>query len=142
MGLIARSVAQPADPREGSSGSASVPPQDPIDDLREKYEKVPIKPSDSSRFAKSPHGRVPTIDSFCELIQNPDCSVQNNAIVSLMDIVLENPQFVSRNLRVIVFVLMSAVSSPCSGLAENAPTCLREIASEFWEGITPFFETM
>jgi hypothetical protein len=82
------------------------------------------------------------MDSLCELPQNPDREVQNNAIVRLMDIVLEKPQFVSRNLRVIVFALMPAVSSLCSGLAENALTCLREIASEFGEAVTPFFETV
>jgi hypothetical protein len=57
-----------------------------------------------------------------------------------MDIVLENPQFVSQNLRVLVFALMPAVSSLRSGLAESALTCLREIASEFGEDVTPFFE--
>jgi hypothetical protein len=37
---------------------------------------------------------------------------------------------------------MPAVSSLCRGLAENALTCLREIASEFGEDATPFSETV
>jgi hypothetical protein len=83
-----------------------------------------------------------TIESLSELLQNPNWEIQNDAIVGLMDIVLEKPQFVSQNLRVIVFGLIPAVSSLRSGLAESALTCLREIASEFGEDITPFFEPL
>jgi hypothetical protein len=123
-----------------------VPPPDRSDDLREGCQKVPVHAPDSSRLARSPRGREgrrsvgdePTIDRLSELIQNPDWEVQNNAIVGLMDIVLEKPQFVGQNLRVTVFVLMPAVSSLRSGLAESALTCLREIASEFGETLHHF----
>jgi hypothetical protein len=83
-----------------------------------------------------------TIESFSDALQNPDWEVQNEAIVGLMDIILEKPQFVSQNLRILVFGLIPAVSSLRSGLAESALTCLREIASEFGEDVTPFFEPL
>jgi hypothetical protein len=83
-----------------------------------------------------------TMDGFSELLQNPDWEVQIEAIVCLMDNVLDRGRFVGQNLRAVVFGLMPAASSPRSGLAESALTCLREIAGEFGDDMTPFFEPL
>jgi hypothetical protein len=114
---------------------------------------IVIRPPDSVRERKSPRPRDLhrlvvkksgdlTIDNFCERLQNNNWEVQNEAIVRLMELVLERPQFVSQNLRIIVFGLIPIMSSSRSGLAESALSCLREIVSWSGDDVTPFFETL
>ena len=82
------------------------------------------------------------IEKISELLQDPNWEVQNETIIELIEMVQEKPEFISKNLRVLTFGLMPSISSARSALAETALTCLREIASEFGEDMTPFFETV
>jgi hypothetical protein len=98
---------------------------------------LPALPSNPSGLV-SPN--YDSIEDICELLQTPDWEVQNDTIIALIDMVQQKPKFISQNLRVLVFGLMTSVSSLRSALAETALTCLREISSEFGEYMTPFFE--
>lgn len=82
------------------------------------------------------------IESVSELLQDENWEVQNEVIIELIEAVQEKPEFITRNLRVLCFDLMTSVSSLRSALAETALTCLRDMASEFGEDMTPFFETI
>lgn len=145
-------------------------PEDELHDLRQKYksESRPTihppdmpRPPDAGEMPRSPRGNprnrrpmarppppVPKkkleedIEKVSELLQDPNWEIQNETIIELIEMVQEKPDFISKNLRVLTFGLMPSISSARSALAETALTCLREVASEFGEDMTPFFETI
>ncbi|OHT06424.1 hypothetical protein TRFO_05637 [Tritrichomonas foetus] len=131
----------PAEPRPPEhAGRSSQAPRAPR--LRISQDKFKISPP-GSNHSQSPNSEpLSEIDEILNNLQNNDWEIQNDTIISLIEMVQTKPKFVSSNLRAIVFALMTSVSSLRSALAETALTCLRDISSEFGEDMTPFFESI
>lgn len=129
-------VHPPSEPghRSNHSGQSSRAPRL---SFRRSQEITPIesKPDDSKP-------NLSEIDTILNGLQDENWEIQNDTIISLIEIMQTRPMFISQNLRSLVFALMTSVSSLRSALAETALTCLRDLSSEFGEDMTSFFETV
>ena len=121
---------------EGSSHS-SQSPRAPRS-MRRSQERFNLTNSGRTTPSQKDSG----IDVILNSLSDSNWEVQNECIISLIDMVQTQPKFISDNLRTIVFSLMNSVTSNRSALAETALTCMRDISSEFGENMTPFFESV
>ncbi|EAY20626.1 hypothetical protein TVAG_163220 [Trichomonas vaginalis G3] len=104
-----------------------------------KYQKPPKIPQNQ---AKSPRKIVKelAVDDIISDLRSSEWEKQNEAALYLSKLIVTNTSFVRDNLRVFVFELFPLTTSIRSALAKTALSCMKDLAENFGNEFTPFFE--